>query len=593
MLSFFQKIYNNLTRFLIKFFMNEKKSWWLFDLLKPYKWLVFVLLVFTIISNALNLVIPQLLSKAIDSFNQNTLNQVNLIIEFLVVSFSIFVFVYLQNIVQVYVSEKVARNLRTELISKIATQDYNYVQKITSAKLLTNLTSDVDWVKTFVSQVVSSLISSVFIILWASVLLFYINRELTLTILAILPIIWITFWIIFKKVRKLFKESQETIDWLNRVINESILWSALIRILNSQIFEYNKFLKANTKAKNLWLSVLKMFAILTPIITFTSNIAILVILLMWGHYVIIWNMTLWEFTAFNSYLSILIFPIIIIWFTSSVISQASASYARIEEVLDVPEKKDTWKIVKEIKWDIELKNISLKLWEKIVLNDISFSIKAKTKTAIIWPTAAWKTQLLALLTWLVKQDSWIIEYDSIKLEDYEKTSFYKQVALVFQDSNIFNLTLRENIAFSNFVNDESLDKAISTAELQDFIKTLPDWLDTVVSERWTSLSWWQKQRIMLARALAINPKVLFLDDFTARLDRKTEKKILQNVHDNYDWVTLISVTQKIESIKDFDQIILIMEWELIAIWKHEELLKTCPEYMQIYKSQFSTNNINN
>ncbi|HUB62179.1 MAG TPA: ABC transporter ATP-binding protein, partial [Puia sp.] len=153
---------------------------------------------------------------------------------------------------------------------------------------------------------------------------------------------------------------------------------------------------------------------------------------------------------------------------------------------------------------------------------------------------------------------------------------------------LFNLSIRENIAFSDSVTDESLEKAIATAELRDFIDALPDGLDTVVSERGTSLSGGQKQRIMLARALAIDPRVLLLDDFTARVDNQTEKKILANVRENYPHLTLLSVTQKIASIEDFEQIILLMEGEMIAAGTHAQLMETCPEYVQIYQSQRST-----
>jgi ATP-binding cassette subfamily B protein len=133
-----------------------------------------------------------------------------------------------------------------------------------------------------------------------------------------------------------------------------------------------------------------------------------------------------------------------------------------------------------------------------------------------------------------------------------------------------------------------MQKAIDTAELHDFIDALPEKLETVVSERGTSLSGGQKQRIMLARALAINPQVLLLDDFTARVDASTEQKILENVRRNYPGITLLSVTQKIASIEDYQQIILLMEGELIASGTHQELMDTCPEYVQIYQSQRST-----
>jgi ATP-binding cassette subfamily B protein len=161
---------------------------------------------------------------------------------------------------------------------------------------------------------------------------------------------------------------------------------------------------------------------------------------------------------------------------------------------------------------------------------------------------------------------------------------------VLQDSIIFNLTLRENIAFSNSVNDEDLQKAIDTAELHDFLGSLPEGLNTIVSERGTSLSGGQKQRIMLARALALNPKILLLDDFTARVDTSTERKILANVAKNYPDITLISVTQKIAPIEKYDQVILIMEGEVLAIGTHDELMHSTPEYVQIYDSQKSTEN---
>ena len=154
---------------------------------------------------------------------------------------------------------------------------------------------------------------------------------------------------------------------------------------------------------------------------------------------------------------------------------------------------------------------------------------------------------------------------------------------------MFNISLRENIAFNEEVTEQDMNKAIETAELKDFIDTLPEGLDTIVSERGTSLSGGQKQRIMLARALALNPKILLLDDFTARVDNLTEQKILQNIERNYPDLTLISVTQKIASVKHYGQILLLEEGELLAGGTHEQLMKSSPEYIQIFNSQRSTN----
>jgi ATP-binding cassette subfamily B protein len=300
-------------------------------------------------------------------------------------------------------------------------------------------------------------------------------------------------------------------------------------------------------------------------------------------------MTLGNFTAFNSYLAILIFPILIIGFMSNVIAQAIASYGRINEVLRAPIDDTVGTVKATLRGDIEVRNVALFLGEKATLKDISFTTNGGGKTAIIGPTGAGKTQLLYLLTGLTNPTSGTINYDGIDLNAYDKQNLHEQVGFVFQDSALFNFSLRENIAFSNTVKDSSLDLAIKTAELQDFIDTLPQKLDTIVSERGTSLSGGQKQRIMLARALALNPKVLLLDDFTARVDAETERKILANVAQNYPTLTLISVTQKISSIEHYDQILLLMEGEILARGTHDELMRSSPEYIQIYDSQRSTN----
>jgi len=183
-----------------------------------------------------------------------------------------------------------------------------------------------------------------------------------------------------------------------------------------------------------------------------------------------------------------------------------------------------------------------------------------------------------------------VEFDGKSISSYNSEAFHSQVGFVFQDSIIFNMSIRENIAFSDTVTDESLAKAIETAELKGFIDGLPEGLNTIVSERGSSLSGGQKQRIMLARALAVNPKVLLLDDFTARVDASTETKILANVQRNYPDLTLLSVTQKIAAIEHYDQVVLLMQGEVIAGGTHQHLMETSPEYVQIFNSQQSTSN---
>ncbi len=452
----------------------------LFGLLKPYWKLVAFLIVLVVSSNALTLWLPHLLSDGIDSFlRQGSINDI--VAQFSFATICIFLLVYMQNIIQTYASEKVARDLRNRLSEKISTQSFAEVQGATSAKLLTNLTSDIDAIKNFVSQAIVIIVSSLLLIFGGSFLLISINWKLGLAVLIILPIIGATFAIIFAKVKKLFLETREVIDWLNKVINESILGAALIRVLYSQEAEYVKFAQANTKARDIGISILKLFSAMIPIITFAANLSVLIILVLGGKFIIDGSMTLGEFAAFNSYMAILIFPIIMLGFVSNIIAQAQASYGRITAVLNSPQPNSDGLVTEPLKGGIQVNNVTLAYGEKSVLKNVSLSIEPGSKVAIIGPTAAGKTQLLNLLIGLVQPTSGSISYDYRNIAEYKKENLYKQVGLVFQDSVIFNMSVKENIAFNTDVTEEDMQKAIATAELSDFIVTLPSGIDTVVS----------------------------------------------------------------------------------------------------------------
>jgi ATP-binding cassette subfamily B protein len=567
---------------------NNRSKSGVFSVLRSYSARVSLLIFIALAANSVNMIIPKIISRGIDAYTGNRFDFGRVILEFFIASAAISIFTFFQYILQTYTSERVARDMRTRLSDKISRQNYSFILKSNPSKLLTNLTADVDSVKMFVSQAFVTIISSVFVLTGASVLLLTINWKLALAVMSIMPIIAFAFFFVFRRLGVLFKKSRESIDLLNKIINESIMGSALIRVLNSQQPESIKFLEANKVLRDIGMSLLKLFSALIPIIMFVANVATVVILALGGHYVVTETMTLGDFAAFNSYLVMLIFPIMMIGFMSNIIAQASASYQRITEVMSAPESVDRGTVSGTIRGDIRLNDVSLSYDDKPVLKNISFSIDAGSKTAIIGPTAAGKSQLLYLLTGLIHPSSGTIEFDGVDAGAYTREIFYSQIGFVFQDSVIFNMTLRENIAFSDKVTDESLAKAVLTADLKEFIETLPDGLDTVVSERGTSLSGGQKQRIMLARALAIEPKVLLLDDFTSRVDRKTENKILLNLQNNYPNLTLISVTQKIAPVKHFEQIILLMEGEVIAAGKHRKLLEYSTEYVQIYNSQRST-----
>ncbi|MGV3525244.1 MAG: ABC transporter ATP-binding protein [Candidatus Sericytochromatia bacterium] len=560
----------------------------IFGLLRPYRFQIGLLLLLTLCSSSLGLVLPKLIQWAIDSYTQTQQLPTDLVWRFGGLAAVIVLLSYGQAVVQTLSAERVARDLRRQLAGHLSEQSYASVQTQTPAKLLTHLTSDVDAIKLFVSQALASLVSSLLLIGGASVLLLQIHWPLALAVLSVLPLIGLSFFFVLRRVRVLFRTSQEVIDRLNRLINENIWGAALVRVLDAQKTELGKFTVVNTAARENGMRILQSFAGLIPAITFLASLGSLIILLLGGHYVMVGSLSLGELTAFNAYLALLIFPIVIIGFTSSLVARASASYGRISHLLEAPPPPPENRLSTPLQGEVSVADLSLNLGQRPVLHNISLQLTPGSRTAIVGPTAAGKTTLLYLLAGLLAPDSGSVSYDGKPLEAYDPQLLHSQVGLVFQDSALFNLSLRENIAFNPDVDDASLAKALETAELTGFVAGLPAGLDTLVSERGLSLSGGQKQRLILARALALNPRVLLLDDFTARVDARTEAQILANLRQNYPDLTLLSVTQKIAALDDYEQILLLMEGEILARGTHAELLASSPEYMQIAQSQRST-----
>ena len=294
----------------------------LFGVLKPYLGIVIILIIMALAGSAINLFIPKIIAGGIDAFSANRFKPGIVIAEFLAAAAGIFVFTFFQGVLQTLTAERVAKDLRTRMAEKLSHQTYSFIIRSNPSKLLTNMTSDMDSVKMFVAQAFVTIISSLFVIIGASVLLLMINWKLAIAVLLIIPVIAISFFIVFRKVRVIFKKSREVIDALNRIINESILGAALIRILNSQQPENQKFLEKNMESRDLGLSIVRLFSVLIPIIMFVSNVAVVIILALGGHFVVAGSLTLGNFAAFNSYLIMLIFPVMIIGFMSNIIASA-------------------------------------------------------------------------------------------------------------------------------------------------------------------------------------------------------------------------------------------------------------------------------
>lgn len=567
---------------------NVQKKDTIITFILRYKFFIAVLLFFTFANNATALIVPRLASMAIDGYTAGTFDAGTFIPLFVGIATAILIFALIQTYLSMYVAERIAKDLRTNLMDSVSRQSFTFINTITPQRLLTNVTSDVGVIKNFISQGIVMTFTAIILLFGSAFMLLNMNASLALPVLAMLPIMILVFFFIFSKINKYFEIGQKNIDKLNLIISETIIGSALVRVLHSNRTEQDKFHEINDYSRTIGKKILTLFAALIPVITFISSLIIVIILWQGGLQVINGTMSYGELVAFYSYVGTLVMPIYILGFTSGTLFRAFPSYDRIKEVTNAEVEENTGTITKDIRGDIELSKVDLLIEEKEILKNINIKIKAGTKTAVIGPTGSGKTQIFNLVTGLLNPSKGEIKIDGESTANYDIDALFKQIGLVFQDSIIFNTTILDNLTFGEKFDEEQINKAIETSELDDFIKTLPEGLNTRISERGSNLSGGQKQRLTLARALILNPKILLLDDFTARVDKKTETEILDNLEKNYADTTLIMVTQKIEPVKDFDQIILLMEGEVLASGTHEELLKTSIEYKLIYDSQKTT-----
>jgi ATP-binding cassette, subfamily B, bacterial len=476
--------------------------------------------------------------------------------------------------------EKVGFDLRAKLMDKLTTQNYTNVNNIGIGQIITLFGSDVNNVKDIMAGELVLSVKAMLLFIGALVLIFATNWKLGLIAFVSLPIIVAAFAWIFKSVTKYFKLSQENQTDLNNAISQNIYGSNLVRVQNSQEWETRKFNAITTESKNIGFKIIEAFSSLIPIINTISNWTTFGILYFGALTYIAGQIKLGDINAYISYYALLTAPIFIIGFNSQGIARLGVSLKRVNELLESPEESPTGTIKKSIKKGIAVKNVNLEYVGKQVLKNINFSIPVGKKTAILGPTGAGKSLLINLLTGMIHPTSGEILVDGKPLTDWDQDYIKDRVTTVYQESLIFSGDLKQNVALNREWDETKYKTAMSTATLEKLDKDKGG-----VSELGANLSGGQKQRLTLARALYSNPQFLLLDDFTARVDKTTENTIQSRLAANYPNTTIVSISQNISTIQDYDQIILIMEGEILMVGTHNELIKSSPEYRQIQASQ--------
>jgi ATP-binding cassette, subfamily B, bacterial len=549
------------------------------SLFQTYRYSLSILFALIAIVTGLSLAIPTLTGQMIKSFEARNTDW-NTIYMLLGVALVLFVVEVIQVVYGARFRERVGYDLRDKLLKKVVTQDYTKVNQIGIGQIITLFGSDINNVKDIMAGELVNSIKAILIFIGALIIIFANSWQLGLISFVSLPVIIGAFGLIFKSVTKFFAKSQVVQTDLNNAISQNIYGVNLVKVQNSQKWETDKFDKLTLESREVSFNIINAFSALIPIINVVTNWTVFGILYFGALQYIAGQIKLGDINAYISYYALLSGPIFIIGFNSQGIARMGVSIKRLNELLQNSEMVETGTHKEPITNGIQLTGVNLEYAGKKILKDINLNIKIGQKTAILGPTGAGKSQLIGLLTGIIQPTSGTVQIDKKAINDWSTDYIKDRMTTVFQESLIFSGDLKSNVILNRKYDESKYNKAMETATLDELVKTKGD-----ISELGGNLSGGQKQRLTLARALYNQPQILILDDFTARVDSATETKIQSLLAKNYPDTTIIAISQNIETIKDYDQIILVMEGELLATGSHTELLKTSPEYQQIQQSQ--------
>jgi ATP-binding cassette, subfamily B, bacterial len=549
------------------------------SLISQYKTSLGVLLLLVIIVTALSLAVPNLTGEIIKGLEAGR-NDWNLVWVLGGVTVALFVIETLQVIVGAKFREQVGFDLRGKLMDKVTTQNYTKVSEIGIGQIITLFGSDANNVKDIMAGELINSVKALLLFVGAIILLFVTNWKLGLIAFVSLPVIILAFAWIFKSVTKYFKLAQENQTNLNNTISQNVYGNNLIRVQNSQTWETEKYNYHTNESRKISFKIIEAFSALIPIINTITSWTTFGILYFGAFTYIAGQIKLGDINAYITYYALLSGPIFIIGFNSQGIARMGVSLKRINDLMNGIEEKASGEFKETIKNGLEVKDVSLEYSGKIVLKNINFKIPLGQKTAILGPTGAGKSLLINLLTGMIKPTSGQVLIDDVEISNWDQDYIKDRMTTVFQESLIFQGDLKQNIVLNREFDQAKFETALETSTLDELYKTKGG-----VSELGGNLSGGQKQRLTLARALYNRPQILLLDDFTARVDNATESKIQKLLADNYPDTTIVSISQSIETIKNYDQIILVMEGELLAVGTHVELMANSPEYRQIEASQ--------
>lgn len=542
-----------------------------------------------------NLVTPLLIGRAIDDgISPRRLNIILIMVAGLVgVALVRGLFTFLQGYLAERASQGVAYDLRNALFERIGRLSFSYYDRVQTGQLVTRLTNDVEQIRTFTGSGVVQLGNAAVMLVGTTFLLLYLDWQLALVALAIIPPIVFVLVRFVQKIRPLFGEVQQTLGRLNTVLQEDLSGVRVIRAFAREDYEVGRYRNVNDELLNKNLQTVRTFAANFPIIFLLSNLGTLGIILFGGLQVIGGRLSIGELVAFNAYLGFLLQPILTIGFLSASISRAGASSLRVFEVLDalieVQDKPDAVQLP-PIHCRVEFEGVGFRYpgSERDILQSISFCIEPGQTVAILGTTGSGKSTLVNLIPRFYDVTAGGVKLDGYDVRDVTLSSLRSQIGIVLQETRLFSGSVRDNIAFGEpNATDKEVERASRDAQADEFVRELPEGYATVIGERGLGLSGGQRQRIAIARALLVDPRLLILDDSTSAVDAETEAAIQETLDRlmREESRTVFVIAQRVSTVRDADLILVLDKGQIAARGTHDELTRDSELYNEILGSQ--------
>ena len=489
-------------------------------------------------------------------------------------------------------SNNFALRIREEVFAKIQTYSIKNMGEFKSSSLVTRLTNDINFLQRAVMMSLRMLVRAPVFLVSTVVLTYLTSPELSLVMFGAVFILSIIFFLVVRQGFPRFMKLQDQIDKMNRKIQESLMNIRVIKSFVREEDENKTFKEENEDLYKVSVHANILMTIMNPALIAAINFATIVVVYVSGHLIVDFGLIqLGDLLVFVNYLRFTMFSMLMITHVLMMLSRSKASIVRINKILetdsDISSDSDI-EVQKEVKGHIVFDNVSFQYYKEAecILSELNFEIKPGENIGIIGSTGSGKSTLIHLLPRLIDATEGQILLDGTDIRDMDLKNLRSQFGFVPQHNVLFRGTVAENLKLGNKdASLEDLKKATKAADIYDYIMGEPGQFESIVQQGGSNFSGGQKQRLSIARALVTDPKILVLDDSTSALDAATEARVKESLDKLYSDITIINVAQKISSIIDSDNILVLDQGKIVGQGTHDELIKDCHVYQEIYDSQ--------